>query len=39
MPDDESLTDAAAFGRLYQQQGASIRQFLSTPTDQYRTTS
>jgi RNA polymerase sigma-70 factor, ECF subfamily len=28
MPDDENLTDAAAFGRLYQQQGASIRQFL-----------
>src|SRR5574341_197154 len=28
MPDDENLTDAAAFGRLYHQQGASIRQFL-----------
>lgn len=28
MPDDENLKDAAAFGRLYQQQGASIRQFL-----------
>ena len=28
MPDDESLTDAAAFGRLYHQQGPSIRQFL-----------
>ncbi|HKW96679.1 MAG TPA: RNA polymerase sigma factor [Bryobacteraceae bacterium] len=28
MPDEESLTDAAAFGRLYQQQGASIRRFL-----------
>ena len=28
MPDDESLTDAAAFGRLYHQQGAPIRQFL-----------
>jgi len=28
MPDDDSLSDAAAFGRLYEQQGASIRQFL-----------
>lgn len=28
MPDDEALTDRAVFGRLYQQQGASIRQFL-----------
>ena len=28
MPDDESLTDAAVFGRLYERQGASIRQFL-----------
>lgn len=28
MPDDEILTDAAAFGRMYQQQGASVRQFL-----------
>src|SRR6476646_3039403 len=28
MPDDEDLTDAAVFGRLYQQQGSSIRGFL-----------
>ncbi len=28
MPDDEDLTDAAAFGRLYDRQGASIREFL-----------
>jgi len=28
MADDDSLTDEAAFGRLYHQQGASIRQFL-----------
>ena len=28
MPEDESLTDEAAFGRLYNQQGASIRRFL-----------
>lgn len=28
MPDDESPIDPAAFGRLYHQQGASIRQFL-----------
>ena len=28
MPNDDSLTDAVAFGRLYQQQGPSIRQFL-----------
>ncbi len=28
MPDDDSLTNSSAFGRLYQQQGTSIRQFL-----------